>query len=75
MKEFIDPVLFLQESSKVKVKSSLHEIWNADIAFLLGGAALYLSESDHNPNDLKFNWTLYWYYVMAISLSILLSLA
>ncbi len=29
--------LFLQESSKVK-ESSLHEIWNADTAFLLGGA-------------------------------------
>ena len=30
---------FLQESSKVK-ESSLHEIWNADTAFLLGGGEL-----------------------------------
>ncbi len=29
--------LFLQKSSKVK-ESSLHEIWNADTAYLLGGA-------------------------------------
>ncbi len=29
--------LFLQESTEVK-ESSLHEIWNANTAFLLGGA-------------------------------------
>ena len=33
---------FLQESSKVK-GSILHEIWYADIPFLLGGADIVLS--------------------------------
>ncbi len=32
---YIDRLLFLQESAKVK-ESSLHEIWNADTAFLVG---------------------------------------
>ncbi len=30
---------FLKEFSKVK-ESSLHEIWNADTVFLLGGAGM-----------------------------------
>ncbi len=34
---FLIACQFLQESSKVK-ESSLHEFWNADTAFLLGGA-------------------------------------
>ncbi len=37
--------LFLQESVKVK-ESSLYKIWNADTAFLLGGAALSWYECD-----------------------------
>ncbi len=45
---------FLQESSKVK-ESSLHEMWNAETAFLLGAAEL----PQHNANngnefDIKF---------------------
>ena len=35
---------FLLESSKVK-ESSLHEIWNADTAFLLGGAEMEIMAS------------------------------
>ena len=39
--------LFLQESSKVK-ESSLHEIWNADIAFLHSGAGMPLGDTNIN---------------------------
>ncbi len=38
---------FVQESFKVK-ESSLRDIWNADIAFLLGGAELCFSNHNHN---------------------------
>ncbi len=39
--------LFIQEFSKVK-ESSLHVIWNADTAFLLGGADFLLMFFDHH---------------------------
>ncbi len=38
---------FIQESSQVK-ESSLHEIWNADTAFLLGRAAFVSFLSIHH---------------------------
>ena len=41
MEEYWSSAKFLQESFKIK-ESSLHEIWNADTAFLLSGAVVDL---------------------------------